>query len=131
MCRILLSINPEHVENIFKGKKEYEFRKTKCKRKVDGIIIYSTYPVMKVVGEAEVKAVIEDSPKEIWRKTAKKSGINKDFFDKYYKNKSFAVAYQLSNIVKFDSPKELKDYGIGYPPQSFIYIDETVLSQSS
>lgn len=55
MCKILLSINPEHVENIFNGNKKYEYRKIKCKEKVDKIIIYSTAPIMQVVGEAEVK----------------------------------------------------------------------------
>ena len=34
MCKILLSINPEHVENIFNGNKKYEYRKIKCKEKV-------------------------------------------------------------------------------------------------
>ena len=52
MCKILLSINPEHVENIFNGNKKYEYRKIKCKEKVDKIIIYSTAPIMQVVGEA-------------------------------------------------------------------------------
>lgn len=124
MCRILLSINPEHVENIFIGKKEYEFRKTKCQRKIDGVIIYSTSPVMKVVGEADVEEIIEASPNDVWKITKEKSGINKDFFDKYYKDKASAVAYKLSNVVKYDTPKALKDFGIGFPPQSFIYIEE-------
>lgn len=127
MCRILLSINPEHVENIFIGKKEYEFRKTKCQRKIDGVIIYSTSPVMKVVGEAEVEEIIEAPPNDVWKITKEKSGINKDFFDKYYKDKSSAVAYKLSNIVKYDIPKELKEYGVDSAPQSFVYVKEDLL----
>lgn len=67
MCQILLSINPEHVENILAGKKLYEFRKTKCKEKVDKIIIYSASPVMKVVGEAEVESIIVDDPESVWK----------------------------------------------------------------
>ena len=55
MCAILLSINPIHVENIMNGTKRYEFRKKACKRHVDKILIYSTNPIMRVVGEAEVK----------------------------------------------------------------------------
>lgn len=118
-----MSINPEHVENIFKGKKEYEYRKIKCKKKVDKIIIYSTYPVMKVVGEAEVKSIIEAPPTEVWKKTRKKSGIDKKFFDEYYKNKNIAVAYQLCNVIQYSNPRELDDYGIKLPPQSFMYMD--------
>jgi len=51
MCKMLLSINPEHVENILRGGKTYEYRKILCKRKVDKIVIYSTCPVKRVVGE--------------------------------------------------------------------------------
>ena len=58
MCKLLMSINPEHVENILAGKKKYEFRKKKCKEQIDSIVIYSTAPVMKVVAEVEVKDII-------------------------------------------------------------------------
>ena len=81
MCVILLSINPQHVERIMNGDKIYEFRKTQCKKKVDKIVIYSTSPVMKVVGEADVADVLVDDPQTIWKITEKKSGIEKDFFD--------------------------------------------------
>ena len=50
MCKILLSINPEHVENILDGTKKYEYRKKSCKKDIDRIVIYSTHPVKKVVG---------------------------------------------------------------------------------
>ena len=62
MCKLLMSINPEHVDNILAGTKKFEFRKNKCKEKIDSIIIYSTSPIMKVVAEVEVKDVIEDTP---------------------------------------------------------------------
>ncbi len=35
MCKILLSINPQHVQHIFDGTKEYELRKTQCKEEVE------------------------------------------------------------------------------------------------
>lgn len=52
-----------------------------CKKPVDKIVIYSTTPVMKVVGEAEVEAILVDSPETIWKKTKTRSGIDKPFFD--------------------------------------------------
>lgn len=124
MCAILLSINPNHVENIMNGKKIYEFRKRACKKHIDKIIIYSTTPVMKIVGEAEVEDVLIDTPSEIWKITKKKSGIKKSFFDEYFENREEAVAYKLTNVVKYGIPKELKDYGINCAPQSFQYIEE-------
>ena len=122
MCRILLSINPEHVDNILTGKKLYEFRKIQCKEKVDKIVIYSTFPVMKVVGEADVDDVIVDKPESVCDITSEYSGITKLFFDKYYKNKDKAVAYKLSNVIKYEQPKSLSNYGIKCAPQSFVYI---------
>lgn len=122
MCEILLSINPEHVENIFSGNKEYEYRRTKCKRKVDKIIIYSTAPIMKVVGEAEVQEVLVASPDEIWKITKQKSGINQHFYNEYYGNRDFAVAYHLSNVLQYKEPKKLTDFGIKTAPQSFVYV---------
>ena len=124
MCAILLSINPIHVENIMDGTKRYEFRKKACKRHVDKILIYSTNPIMRVVGEAEVEDVLIDSPEVIWEKTEEKSGIDKSFFNQYYENRDQAVAYKLKNVVKYASPKELKEYGISNAPQSFQYIED-------
>ena len=123
MCAILLSINPIHVENIMNGTKSYEFRKKACKKRVDKILIYSTTPVMKVVGEAEVEDVLIDQPEVIWKKTQKKSGIDKSFFDQYYEDREQAVAYKLRNVVKYETPKELKDYGINNAPQFFQYVE--------
>lgn len=122
MCKILLSINPEHIENIFNGSKEYEFRKIRCKEPVDKIIIYSTAPVMQVVGEARVESVLEDTPEAIWEKTNKRSGIDKYFFQKYFKGKSRAFAYKLQDVIKYEKPKDISFYGISAAPQSFVYI---------
>ena len=33
--------------------KIYEYRKTKCKKRVDSIVIYSTAPIMKVIAEVQ------------------------------------------------------------------------------
>lgn len=122
MCTILLSINPEYVERIMCGQKKYEFRKNVCKRKVDKIIIYSTSPIMKVVGEAEVEDILIDEPSKIWDITKEESGIDQDFFEEYYRDRKQAVAYKLNHIVKYSHPKLLMDYGITAAPQSFCYI---------
>lgn len=122
MCKILLSINPEHVENIFNGSKEYEFRKVKCKEPVDKIIIYSTAPVMKVVGEAKVEKIIEGKPDEVWAQTKNKSGINESFYFDYYGDRLKAIAYKLVEVIQYKTPKELSCFGVSNAPQSFVYI---------
>ena len=123
MCAILLSINPQYVDRIMNGEKQYEFRKSLCKRKVDKIIIYSTSPIMKVVGEADVEDIIVDKPRTVWGKTKKYSGIKRQFFEEYYKGRNQAVAYKLTHIIRYEEPKELIDYGIKSPPQSFCYLN--------
>ena len=124
MCKILMPINPEYVNEILSGNKKYEYRKVKAKRKnIDKMIIYSTSPIMRVVAEVDVEGIIEDSPEKLWKQTKEYSGITKDFYFKYYENKETAVAYKLGNIKVYDNPKKLCDIGINYVPQSFIYLD--------
>lgn len=123
MCKMLLSINPEHVENIFSGAKKFEFRKVRCRSEVDRIVIYSTSPVMKIVGEAEVLNVIEGLPAEVWEQTEEYAGIKKTFFDQYYEGKNKAVAYHLGIIKQYQRPLNLSDFGVRSAPQSFVYLD--------
>lgn len=124
MCKILMPINPEYVDEILSGKKKYEYRKIKAKRSnIDKMIIYSTSPIMKVVAEVVIKNIIEASPEALWEMTKHKSGITKEFYNKYYKDKKNAVAYELGEIKKYEIPKSLNEIGIDYVPQSFVYLD--------
>lgn len=124
MCRILMPINPEYVDEILAGRKRYEYRKIKAKRNnIDKMIIYSTSPIMKVVAEVDIKEILEEDPEKLWEMTKNESGITKDFYNKYYKNKNTAIAYKLGKIRIYDKPKNLYDIGINYVPQSFVYLD--------
>ena len=125
MCNILMSIKPQYVEKILSGNKKYEYRKNRAKRNdIDKMIIYSTAPVMKVVAEVDIEEIIESTPDILWKKTKLESGITEEFFYKYYKNKTTAVAYKLGNIKIYDKPKSLNDIGVKNVPQSFIYLDK-------
>lgn len=123
MCKVLMSIKPEYVNEILSGRKKYEYRKIKAKRpNIDKIIIYCTAPVMRVVAEIEVLEIIENNPEIVWKKTKNHAGISKKKYDEYFENKDIAFAYKLGNIIKYDQPKKLKEIGVNYTPQSFIYI---------
>ncbi len=124
MCSILMSIKPEYVEKILSGNKKYEFRKSVCKRFVDKIYIYSTFPVKMVVGEAEVECILIEKPEELWKMTKEDAGINKEFFDEYFENKDKAVAYKLNNIRKYKKPKKLIELGVKVAPQSYQYVEQ-------
>ena len=120
--KILISINPEHVQNIIAGIKKYEYRKIAAKQDISSIIIYETTPIKRIVAEAEIVDVLELPPEELWEQTKNESGISKAFFDKYFYNRTVAFAYKLGEIKVYDTPKTLMDYGIKAAPQSFVYV---------
>lgn len=122
MKQILMSINPQYVERILNGTKKYEFRTKAAKQDVNKIIIYSTMPTKKVVAEVEIIEVLEMSPEKLWETTKDFGGIDKSSYDKYFEGRDIAYAYKLGEIKEFIEPKNLKDYGINYAPQSFVYV---------
>lgn len=121
--KILISIRPEHVQNILNGTKKYEYRKVAAKQNVTSMLIYETRPTMKIVAEVEIKSVLTNTPVEIWQQTHDSSGISKKYFDDYFKGRKIAHAYHLGKIKIFEKPKKLSDYGIKSAPQSFVYIE--------
>ncbi len=122
MTTILLSIKPQFVEKILSGDKCFEFRKRIPNKTIDKILIYSSYPVCTVVGEAEVLNIISTSPKKLWEETKNQSGIDSEFFFKYFTGKDTAYAYKLGKITKYTTARKLSDFGIKCAPQSFVYI---------
>lgn len=125
MATILLSIKPEHVEKIFAGVKMFEYRRIGCKKKVERIVIYSTAPVMMVVGEADVEKVLEGSVEEIWERTKEFSGTTYERLKEYYKGRDKAIAYELKDVKRYDVPMELAEFGVKVVPQSFVYLERS------
>lgn len=122
--KVLLSIKPEYVDEIFKGTKKYEYRKNIFKNKnVKKIMVYATKPLGKVVGEFSIGKVIHDTPENIWTKTYKYSGISKEFFDSYFSKKDFGFAIQIKEINLYDEAKDITEFNIKQAPQSFRYVE--------
>lgn len=122
MSAMLLSIKPKYVKVILEGKKQYEFRKIRPKNGVNRVVIYATSPQKEVVGEATIDEILEGSPKEIWEIARTAAGITKKFYFSYYAKKDKAIAYKLKDVVIYEKPRTLSDYGIRQAPQSFIYL---------
>lgn len=122
MSTILMSIKPEYVEKIFNNTKRYEYRKRTCKENIDKIIVYSSSPVKKIVGELIIKQVLFDNKDIIWNKTNKLGGISKEKYDSYFSNSDKAVAFEIENTILYKETKSLKDYNIKSAPQSYVYI---------
>lgn len=121
--KIVLSIKPEFANKIFDGSKKFEFRKAIFKNEnVKSIIVYSSSPVQKVIGEFEIGKIFNNDLDTLWKLTSEFSGITEDFFYKYFSEKEKGFAIEIKNKKKYKVPKCLKtDFNL-HPPQSFAYV---------
>jgi len=120
---VLLSIKPEFATKIFDGSKKYEFRKMIFKRyDVKKIVVYVSSPIQRIIGEFDVEYILCDKLEQLWKKTRKFSGIDKDFFDEYFTDKEIAFAIKIGKVRRYRTSKYLSDYNINFAPQSFVYL---------
>jgi predicted transcriptional regulator len=122
MSEILISINPQYVKEILSGKKRFEYRTKVAKKGVKKIIIYCTFPTMKVLAEADIEGILALPPEKLWEETKKYSGISKKGFDDYFKGRGMAYAYRLGKVTEYEKGKPLSAFGCKAAPQSFVYI---------
>ncbi|MDA3886865.1 MAG: ASCH domain-containing protein [Candidatus Delongbacteria bacterium] len=121
--KVLLSIKPEYANKIFAGTKKYEFRRSIFKNpNIKTIVVYSSSPVQKVIGEFEIERILNSSINDLWNITEQDSGINKEFFFEYYKGKETGFAIKIKEPKKYETPLDIKNDFNKTPPQSFVYI---------
>lgn len=121
---IILPIKPMFVDKILSGEKKYEYRKRLCQKEIKKIYIYATAPVKMIVGEAEVANKMSMDKKKLWQETQKHAGITRKFYDQYFEHQDYACAYKMGEVKQYGQPVALNNMGIGYVPQSFIYVGE-------
>ena len=121
--KVLLSIKPEYANKIFEGTKKYEFRRSIFKNPdIKTVVVYSSSPVQKVIGEFEIETILSKDLDQLWDLTEQDSGINKEFFFDYYKGKETGFAIKIKKTKKYDKPLDIKSDFNKTPPQSFVYI---------
>ena len=126
--KALLSIKPQFVEEIVAGNKLYEYRKKIFKKDVDTVVIYSSKPVGRIIGEFLIDEILSDEPSSLWDETSKYSGISKDLFFEYFRGRKDAYAIKIKNLTLYPKqidPKEIMDNFTA--PQSYMYLDDDVL----
>lgn len=124
--KAMLSIKPEYAKRILSGEKTYEYRRKPFReRDVNAIVIYCTRPRCAVVGEAAVEGILASSPEDLWKKTSKSGGIDRESFMRYFEGAETAYAIKLGEVLSFDEPRPLSDYApkVKRAPQSFVYVD--------
>ena len=122
---VLLSIRPEHVEEILSRRKKYEFRKRRPRlHSTDQkAYIYTTSPICKIVGSFKIRRIQQNHPKVLWRKFGRKSGIDARRFAEYFGTREVGFALEISSLRTFNPPIEPKQVFHDFvAPQSFRYM---------
>lgn len=121
--KVILSIKPEFANKIFEGTKKYEFRRAIFKNPdVKKVVVYSSSPVQKIIGEFEIDRIITHNLELLWSKTRKHSGISENYFFQYFGDKKLGFAIKIKNTKLYQKPKCIReDYNL-FPPQSFLYL---------
>lgn len=124
MKAVLLSIKPEFAYKIFDGTKKYEFRKQIFKdSSIKKVIVYSSSPEQKVIGEFTIDDILNDTPSDLWLQTRDYSGITQAFYEEYFRGRKNAYAIKVASTKLYEQKKNLSDFDIIYPPQSFAYVE--------
>ena len=126
MLKILLSIKPEFADKIMSGEKRFEYRTHVPIKNFDSIVVYSTAPVRKIIGEVEVTGVVSGAPNALWEATKDAAGISRAKYRQYFKGRKTAYAFQLGRIERFERERSLENYGILKAPQSFLYLKDNL-----
>lgn len=120
--KVLLSIKPEFVEKIISGEKKFEYRRLIFKKDVKSVIIYASSSWKAVIGEFFVEDILTEDLDILWNLTKKYSGIDEEFFWKYFQGKEKGHAIKIGKLILYQKKLDLKkDFGI-LPPQSYVYI---------
>ena len=124
MKAVLLSIKPEFAYKIFDGTKKYEFRKQIFKdSSIKKVIVYSSSPEQKVSGEFTIDDMLNDTPSDLWLQTRDYSGITQAFYEEYFRGRKNAYAIKVASTKLYEQKKDLSDFDIMFPPQSFAYVE--------
>lgn len=124
----LLSIRPIHAENIFSGFKTFEYRrKVFARQDIRTVLVYSTKPVGKLIGEFDIERILEDRPTDLWKHTRKGSGISEQYFYDYFAGCKLGYALKIARVRRFKVSVDPRDVIADFTaPQSFRYVQEHV-----
>jgi predicted transcriptional regulator len=127
---LLLSIHPEHAENIFSGIKKAELRKVRPRlSKGDHVYVYVSSPRKELIGAFEVSHIISDNPNSLWHQVKEYAALTKERFNEYYHNASMGYAIVIEKIWLLNnsiSLEQLRRKLPGFcPPQGYRYLKKS------
>jgi predicted transcriptional regulator len=124
MTTVLISIKPEHSNNILNGLKTVELRKRgfpKC----DRVVMYCTAPVKQIVGEFEVADVITMQPATLWLMYGREACVTEEQFKAYYKGHRWGTAIKIKRLIGRWTPLDPKKlFETFHAPMSWEYLPD-------
>ena len=128
---LLISIRPEHADNIVDGVKTVEFRRRfPPEHRVRGatVWIYSTAPVRGVIGTATVVSVERMGTAALWHEYAEQGAVSRCVFEDYFAGVSEGHAIRLGAVRRLrtavDAARlEALDFAT---PQSYRFVTDKV-----
>lgn len=76
------------------------------KKNVESILVYSIFPVKKVVCEIKLLEVVKGTLEYVYSKTNKESGITLEEFNSYFKNKNvLCIQTRKYKKIKFNTKR--------------------------
>jgi predicted transcriptional regulator len=105
---ILISVRPEYFEKILRGEKTIELRRRPVRVSAGTTVwIYETAPKGRLGARAQIAAIFESTPTEVWRRFGHCVGVTKEEFFAYFKGTVYACALLLKRVIALENPLRL------------------------
>jgi predicted transcriptional regulator len=126
---VLLSVKPRFAEQILDGTKTVEFRRSWAVEPVGLAVVYSGFPVQRLVGIVGIEGAIFASPASVWTKCrARGPGLKRKELMDYFEGKDQAYGVLLGSLSLPGKPIRPKSLFREFrPPQSYRYLTATQL----
>jgi predicted transcriptional regulator len=125
---LFISIRPTFANKILSGVKTIELRRVRPSiAPGDTVLIYSTSPVMALLGSAKVDEILSGTPRKIWGQVKEHAGVSCEEFNEYFSGAAIAIGIRLCAIQRLSEPISLRELRKRWPwlrpPQSYRYVD--------
>jgi predicted transcriptional regulator len=98
----MIALRPQYWEMYKDGSKIWELRKiTHSPKCVDGLVVYATAPVSRIVGEVDLVSCYSAYVNDLWDTVKDGCGITRKQYDRYYQGHDIARAYRLGNVWEY------------------------------
>jgi predicted transcriptional regulator len=121
---LVLSIQPMHVDRVFRGAKRFELRRRLPKNQFTTAYLYETGG-RGIVGYFDVAGIHEASVPNLW-KVVGTAATSKERFDRYFSGVDRGFAIEIRNPTRFKAPVTVKEVQRVYPrfrpPQGSLWL---------